>query len=197
MATTAIFSSLRRQRSPLLEAFLAPVDLTDVALVQTLATIFNDLVSKFSDKCFNFQRKNLRSLIRKIEAFLVLLDYLKDSTSTTKATSALASASSTLSSTALLCFKELYLLHYRSKILLHYLAKSSKLWLLLQNHSISGHFHDLNQEISTLFDVFPLKDVVELSDDVREHVELLQRQLRKRSRGDRCLWRVKNCVIMT
>ena len=177
MATAAIFSSLRRRRSPSLEAFLAPVDLTDVALVQTLAAISNDLVSKFSHKCFHFQRRNSRSLIRKIEVFLVLLDYLKDSTSTTK--SASASPSSTLPSTALLCFKELYLLLYRSKILLHYCAKSSKLWLLLQNHSISGHFHDLSQEISTLLDVFPLKDVVELSDDVREQVELLQRQARR------------------
>ena len=67
---------------------------------------------------------------------------------------------------------------YRSKILLDYCAQSSKLWLLLQNHSISGHFHDLNQEISTLLDVFPIKDVG-LSDDVREQVELLQKQARK------------------
>lgn len=167
MATAAIFSSLRRRRSPSLEAFLAPVDLTDVALVQTLATISAELVSKYSDKSFYFQRKNSRSLIRKIEVFLVLLDYLKDS------------ASANLPSTALLCFKELYLLLYRSKILLDYCAKSSKLWLLLQNHSISGHFHDLNQEISTLLDVFPLNDVVELSDDVKEQIELLQRQSRR------------------
>lgn len=33
MASAAIFSSLRRQRSPSLEAFLAPVDLTDVGLL--------------------------------------------------------------------------------------------------------------------------------------------------------------------
>ena len=98
MATAAIFSSLRRRRSPSLEAFLAPVDLTDVALVQTLAAISNDLISKFSDKCFHFQRKNSRSLIRKIKVFLVLLDFLKDLILTTKATSALASASSTLPS---------------------------------------------------------------------------------------------------
>ncbi|KAL2339230.1 hypothetical protein Fmac_013676 [Flemingia macrophylla] len=32
MASGAIFSSLRRRRSPMLEAFLAPVDLSDVAL---------------------------------------------------------------------------------------------------------------------------------------------------------------------
>ncbi|MBA0870648.1 hypothetical protein Goshw_015314, partial [Gossypium schwendimanii] len=53
-----------------------------------------------------------------------------------------------------------------------------KLWLLLQSHSIAGHFHDLNQEISTLLDVFPIKDL-NLSDDIKEQVELLQKQGRQ------------------
>ncbi|KAK9267376.1 hypothetical protein L1049_009801 [Liquidambar formosana] len=163
MATAAIFSSLRRRRSPSLEAFLAPVDLTDVALVQTLASVSVDLISSFSHKPLAFQRKNSRSLIRKIEVFVVLLEFLKESRSS-------------LPSTGILCFKELYLLLYRSKILLDYCSQSSKLWLLLQSHSISGHFHDLDQEISTLLDVFPLNEI-ELSEDVREQIELLQKQL--------------------
>ncbi|KAK7412486.1 hypothetical protein VNO78_03950 [Psophocarpus tetragonolobus] len=166
MASGAIFSSLRRRRSPTLEAFLAPVDLSDVALVQTLVSVANEIVSCFSKRCFFFQRKNSRSLIRRVEVFQLLLEYLRDSDS------------SCLPPTAVLCLKELYLLLYRSKILLDYCAQSGKLWLLLQNHSISGHFHDLNQEISTLLDVFPLKDVL-LSKDVREQVELLQRQSRR------------------
>ncbi|XP_004485933.1 U-box domain-containing protein 17 [Cicer arietinum] len=165
MASGAIFSSLRRRRSPTLEAFLAPVDLSDVALVQTLMAVANELVCCFSKRSFFFQRKNSRSLIRKVEVFQFLLEYLNDS-------------GSSLPPTALLCLKELYLLLYRSKILLDYCAQSSKLWLLLQNHSISGHFHDLNQEISTLLDVFPVKDVG-LSKDVREQVELLLNQSRR------------------
>jgi hypothetical protein len=152
-----------------LEAFLAPVDLSDVALVQTLVTVVNELVSCFSKRSFFFQRKNTRSLVRKVEVFQVLLEYLNDSGSC---------SGSGFPPTALLCLKELYLLLYRSKILLDYCAQSSKLWLLLQNHSISGHFHDLNQEISTLLDVFPVKDVG-LSKDVREQVELLLKQSRR------------------
>ena len=151
-----------------MEAFLAPVDLSDVALVQTLISVANEIVSCFSKRSFFFQRKNSRSLIRKVEVFQLLLEYLRDS----------QSGSSCLPPTAVLCLKELYLLLYRSKILLDYCAQSSKLWLLLQNHSISGHFHDLNQEISTLMDVFPVKDVL-LSKDVREQVELLQKQSRR------------------
>ncbi|KAI9198710.1 hypothetical protein LWI28_020980 [Acer negundo] len=165
MATAAIFSSLRRRRSPSLQAFLAPVDLTGVSLVQTLATISSELVSCFSSKNFHFQKKNSRSLLRRLEVFLVLLEFLRDT-------------DTSLPSTAMLCFKESYLVLYRCKILLDYCGQSSKLWLLLQNHSLSGHFHDLNQEISTLLDVFPVDDV-ELSEDVREQINLMQVQARK------------------
>ncbi|XP_050368119.1 U-box domain-containing protein 17 [Argentina anserina] len=167
MASAVIFSSLRRRRSPSLEAVLAPVDLSDVALVQTLVSVTAETVSSFSAKLFHFQRRNSRSLIRKVEVFLVLLECLNDS-----------SAAPALPWTAVICLKELYLLLYRSKILLDYCAQSSKLWLLLQNHPISGHFHDLNQEISTLLDVFPIEEV-ELGEDVREQIELLQRQARR------------------
>ncbi|CAF1709720.1 BnaC03g59040D [Brassica napus] len=173
MATAAIFSSLRRRRSPSLEAFLSPVDLSGFPLVQTLAAISTEIISSFSGTRFSFQRRNARSLIRKIEIFLVLFESLAESR-----WGSTPSSSSSSSSTALLCLKELYLLLYRSKILLDYCAHSSKLWLLLQTQSISGYFHDLNQEISTLLDVFPVNDL-NLSDDVREQIELLQSQSRR------------------
>ncbi|KAJ7947183.1 RING-type E3 ubiquitin transferase [Quillaja saponaria] len=138
MASSAIFSLLRRRRSPSLEAFLAPVDLTVVAMIKTLAAVSSELISCYSDRSFFFQRKNSRSLIRKVEVFLLLLEYLRD-------------AGTNLPSTAVLCLKELYLLMYRSKILLDYCAQSN---------------------------VFPIEDV-ELSEDVREQIELLQTQSRR------------------
>ncbi|GMP64463.1 hypothetical protein CsSME_00025729 [Camellia sinensis var. sinensis] len=111
MASAAIVSSLRRRRrSSSVEAFLAPVDLTKVALVETLALVSVELIASFPGRALPFQRKNSRSL--------------------------------------------------------------------LHSHSISGHFHDLNQEISTLLDVFPLNEL-NLSDDIREQIELLQKQSRK------------------
>ncbi|GMP77697.1 hypothetical protein CsSME_00033879 [Camellia sinensis var. sinensis] len=106
MASAAIVSSLRRRRLPLVEAFLAPVDLTEVALVETLALVSVKLIALFSGRALPFKRKNSRSLLR--------------------------------------------------------------------NHSISGHFHDFSQEISTLLDVFPLNEL-NLSDDIREQIELLQK----------------------
>ncbi|KAG2269874.1 hypothetical protein Bca4012_071987 [Brassica carinata] len=163
MATAAIFSSLRRRRSPSLEAFLAPVDLSGVAVVQTLASISSEVVSSSAATRLSFQRRNARSLLRKIEIFVVLFEFLAETRSPSSST------------TALLCLKEFYLLIYRSKILLEYVAQSSNLWLLLQNPSISGYFHDLSQEISTLLDVFPVSEL-DLSDDIREQIELLRRQ---------------------
>ncbi|XP_010248377.1 PREDICTED: U-box domain-containing protein 17-like [Nelumbo nucifera] len=164
MASAAIFSSLRRRRSPSLEAFLAPVHLSEVALVQALGIVANELMS-FSHHPHPFQKRNSRSLIRKIDVFVILFDYLRDS-------------GRSLPSSAILCLKELYLLIYRSKILLDYCSQSSRLWLLLQNSSISGHFHDLNQEISTILDVLPLKELG-LTQDIREQIELLSKQARR------------------
>ncbi|KAF9621821.1 hypothetical protein IFM89_028409 [Coptis chinensis] len=163
MASAAIVLSIRRRRPPSLEAFLAPVHLTDITLVQTLATVSSELISSFSDYSFAFQKRNSRSLIRKIEIFVILFEFLSDC------------GKFRLPKSALLCCKEMYLLLYRSKMLLDYCSQSSKLWLLLQNSSISGHFHDLNQEISTLLDVFPLREL-DLSQDVREQIELLRKQ---------------------
>jgi len=144
-----------------------PVDLSEVALLETLISVSGDVVSCFSDNRFPFQRRNSRALVGKVEIFRSMLECLRDSAD-----------GGVLNPTAALCLKELYLLLYRSKILLDYCARSSKLWLLLQNHCVSGHFHDLSQEFSTLLDVFPVGEIG-LSDDVREQAELLRRQSKR------------------
>ncbi|KAL7142564.1 hypothetical protein ABFS83_08G131800 [Erythranthe nasuta] len=169
MASAAVFSSLRKRRSPPLEAFLAPVHVSNAVVLETICAVSTELVSSFSGSSKPtpfFQVKNSRSLIRKIQVISVLLDAFRDV------------GSSETASTVSLCFKELYLLLHRSKILIDYVKGSSKLWLLLQNHSISGHFHDLNQEISTLFDVFPLGEI-DLPEDVKEQVLLLGKHSKK------------------
>lgn len=167
MASAAIFSSLRRRRSPSLEAFLAPVDLPSAAILEALCAISTELVSGQNNKtqCFH-QGKSCRTLIRKIQVISVVVDAFREV------------EFSQFTPTAFLCFKELYLLLYRSKILIDYVKESSKLWLLLQHHSISSHFHDLNQEISTLLDVFPVSEL-NLCEDVKEQVELLRKHSKK------------------
>ncbi|XP_073280637.1 U-box domain-containing protein 17-like [Primulina huaijiensis] len=168
MASAAMFSSLRRRTLPSMDAFLAPGDLSDASVIKDLRAICTELVSSFSGDCgFTpfFHGRNTRSLIRKVQDISVLLDAFDDV------------RFSKVSFTVFLCFKELYLLLYRAKILIDIVRGSSKLWLLLQNHSISGHFHDLNLDISTLLDIFPLSDT-NLSEDVKELVVLLREQTR-------------------
>lgn len=167
MASAAIFSSIRRRRSPSLEAFLTPVDLEEKALVQTLDMLGKDLLSCGLSRSLLFQRKNSRFLIRQIEVFGFLLEDLRDF------------GSERWSGSVGLCLKELHLLLYRSKILLDYCAQSSKLWLLLQNESVSSYFHDLNQEILTLLDVFPLREVA-VSEDLKEQLRLMKKQSRRK-----------------
>ncbi|GAA0151664.1 ubiquitin-protein ligase [Lithospermum erythrorhizon] len=173
MASAAIFASLRRRRMPSLETFLVPVDLTAADLIESLISLSSELISSFSYKTTSCQTKNARSLLRKIHVFSVLLDSLKEFLEVPNWLECRFSGS-----TLLVCLKELYLVLYRSKILLDYCSQSSKLWLLLQNCFISGHFHDLDQEICTLLDVLPVSDL-DLPYDVKEQVELLRKQSRK------------------
>ncbi|KAK1378540.1 RING-type E3 ubiquitin transferase [Heracleum sosnowskyi] len=165
MASAAIFSSLRRRIFPSVHALVAPVELTNSALLKTLTGLTSELTSSFSGLDLMFQRKNSRSLVRKIEVIHVFLESLSD-------------LGLNLPSSAILCLREMDIVLFRCKMLLDYCARSSGLWLLIQYLSLSGQFHDLNLEILTLFDVFPLREV-ELSDDVIEQVELLRKQCRR------------------
>ncbi|GAA0155410.1 ubiquitin-protein ligase [Lithospermum erythrorhizon] len=168
-------AALRRRRTPSLETFLTPVDLKASALHEALASLCFELLSSFSHINLSFQKRNFHALLRVINIFSILIESLKD-LSFMKMPS--CSDDDLLCSTVLLCLKEMYLVLYRSKILLDYCKRSSKLWLLLQNSIVSGHFNDLMQEIYTLLDVFPVSSL-ELNDDVKEQVELLRKQLRK------------------
>ncbi|XP_073143730.1 U-box domain-containing protein 17-like [Henckelia pumila] len=143
--------------------------LSNASLLETLCAFSTELVSAFSgetDAAPFFQRGNFRSLIRKIQVLSVMVDALREA------------AFLQVDPTVFLCLKELYLFLYRAKLLLDYVKGSSKLWLLFRNYAISGHFHDLNQEISILLDIFPLQEC-QLPVDVKEQVELLRKHSRK------------------
>lgn len=156
---------------PLAGAFFPPADLSDLALVRALAAVSADLAAS-GNLPVAFQRRNARSLVSAVKILSAIFESLGDaSTSRTQQQQNLPAAANT-------CFRELYILLYRSKILMDYCAHSSRLWLLLQNSHISGHFHDLTQEISTLLDVLPLREF-SLDEDLWEQIELLHRQARR------------------
>ncbi|ONK81960.1 uncharacterized protein A4U43_C01F34680 [Asparagus officinalis] len=168
MENAATFSGVRPRRSFSAGAFFAPSDLSDLALVQTLASFSRDLVTSHSSPVTSFplQRKNARSLVLRVRVLLSLFEFLVDSRSPAG-----------LPSSAKVCLKELYILIYRSRHLLDYCSEGSRLLVLLQNPQISANFHDLNQDVATILDVLPIGGLG-LGSDLREQVQLLQRQAR-------------------
>ena len=166
MATPTMFSSLRRRTSPSLEAFLAPNQVNESTILQTLTIISKELVLSFSDICVPCHMKNFQSLIRKIDIFVSVFEHFK------------GLGSGNFFFTAILCFKEMYITLSRTKMLLDYCSQSSRLWLLLQNSAISNHFLDLNKDILTFIEVLPFEEI-ELCEDVKELIELLKKQLRR------------------
>lgn len=167
MSRVSVFSPTRRRRSPSLEAFLAPPNLEEDGVMQTLEMLYTDLLSRNWSRSVLFQRRNSRFLIRQIEVFGFLLVDLRDRE--------MKRFGGGGGGAMRLCLNELHLLLCRSKILLDYCVHSSKLWLLLQNLSISSYFRDLNQEILTLLDVFPFGEI-ELCDDLKEQIRLMKLQ---------------------
>lgn len=170
MSGALVFSSLRRRKSPNSGAFFTPGDLRDLELIRTVEGIAGDLISWYGTPDASppfFQRRNIRSLIRKVGILLALLKFLGHGDGLLR-----------LPHSATTCLKELYIVIHRARILLDFCSQSSRLWLLLQNLQIAGHFHDLNVEIATILDVFPLGELG-LAGDVREQAELLHRQCRR------------------
>lgn len=166
MATPSVFSSLRRRASPSLEAFLPPNQVNESTILQTLAIISKELVLSISDIFVPCHRKNFQSFIRKIDIFVSLFEHCK------------VLGPGNFFFTSILCFKEMYITLSRTKMLLDYCSQSSRLWLLLQNSTISTHFLDLNKDILTFVEVFPLEEI-ELCEDVKELMELLKKQLKR------------------
>ena len=77
-----------------------------------------------------------------------------------------------------LCFEEMYLVLQRFKTIFEDCSNGSKMWLLMQNESISDNFHKLVADLSTVLDIFPAKEL-DLNDDVQELVFLIRKQCSK------------------
>ncbi|KAK8956114.1 U-box domain-containing protein 17 [Platanthera guangdongensis] len=146
-------------------AFFTPSGLSDEALLRLLVSVSENLVAKYSGLSWSTwpQRRNARSLIRRIQILLLFFQFLRE-------------CRKPIPILTVLCLKEFFIVVSRAEFLLDYCRQSGRLSLLLRNPMISGQFHDLGREISTLLDLLPL-DELELFSDVREHVELLRRHV--------------------
>ncbi|KAJ1686647.1 hypothetical protein LUZ63_018037 [Rhynchospora breviuscula] len=79
---------------------------------------------------------------------------------------------------ASLCLREIQLVLQRFKALLADCSARSRMRLLLQSDTVASEFHELNLELATLLDILPMSEL-EISDDVRDLVDLARRQSRR------------------
>ncbi|KAJ0502300.1 putative U box domain, armadillo-like helical, Zinc finger, RING/FYVE/PHD-type [Helianthus annuus] len=79
---------------------------------------------------------------------------------------------------AVLCFEELFILLHNVKTLIEDCKSTSKLWLLIQQQTVANKFYELTLELSTLIDIFPVKEM-NLCLDVEETVNLIRKQCSK------------------
>jgi len=152
-----------RKKRLTIGGFVTPVTLSPMCLVNALLVLAQEMSRCTKPQAC--QRKNTAGITRRIKVLSILFEVMKDSTVP-------------LPPSAVLCFNELYIMLQRTKIFLEDCSESSRVWLLMRGESIACKFHELNQDMATALDVLPLKllDVVE---DVREQVELVQRQVRR------------------
>ncbi|XP_062094737.1 U-box domain-containing protein 16 [Humulus lupulus] len=160
MAISAQAFPLRKRR-PSAGAFVSP-KLSGIDLLQSLLQLTKEIGSL---KPLQFLlRRNSLSIIRKSKLLAILFEEL------------LRAPMAFYSTSAVLCFEEMFIVLQRVKALIEDCSNgTSKMWLLVQNQSVANNFHELTLDLSTLLDIFPLKEI-DLSEDVEELVCLVRKQ---------------------
>lgn len=135
--------------------------LSDVELVQSLLQLSQEIASV---RPFQYLLRSCSlSVARKVNLLAVLFEEL------------LRKRAGYCSPSAVLCFEEMYILLQRIKTLIEDCSNGSKMWLLLQVELVSDSFRELNADLTTSLDVFPVGEA-ELGDDVEELVDLIKNQ---------------------
>lgn len=154
-----------RKRRPSAGAFVSPKLISEDNLVESLLLLTKE-ISSLQPLQF-LLRRNSSSMIRKAKLLAILFEELLRGP---------VVASPTLFSTsAVLCFEEMFIVLHRIKALLEDVSNGSRMCILMQNSSISNSFHELTADLSTLLDIFPAREIG-LSDDVEELVWLVRKQ---------------------
>uniref|UniRef100_A0A0D6QWD0 RING-type E3 ubiquitin transferase n=1 Tax=Araucaria cunninghamii TaxID=56994 RepID=A0A0D6QWD0_ARACU len=161
MALPSIFPVRMRRVS--IGAFIPPVTFSSISLVNALVLLAQDIAR--CPKPRVSQSRNAAVITRRIKALAVLFEVVKESTQP-------------LPPSAVLSFNELYIMLQRTKLLLQDCNEGSRFWLLMQGESLACQLLELTQDMATALDVLPLK-LLDVSEDVREQVELVHRQARR------------------
>eukprot|EP01018_Ginkgo_biloba_P011668 Gb_10871 [translate_table: standard] len=156
-------SAVRKRRGSTRGAFMSPVNLSPTALVKALVNLAHQVSG--CHKLKTWQRRNAGVITRRIKVLSLLFDEIGES-------------QITLPASASLCFRELHIILQRTQCLLDECNYGSCVWLLMQTELMSNQFHELTQDMATALDVLPLRQM-EVSDEVREQVQLVHRQARR------------------
>ncbi|KAL5709872.1 hypothetical protein ACHQM5_020505 [Ranunculus cassubicifolius] len=158
MAVPQVFPPRKRRPSP--EAFISP-NFSDIKLVQSLLLLSKEISCLKSDGFI--LRRCSTSMITKSKFLSIIFEEI------------LQKRIVLLSPSVVLCFEEIHIVLQRIKTLLEDCSNGSKMWLLMQNESISNSFHELMVDLSTLMDIFPLEEF-DLNEDVKDMVLLIRKQ---------------------
>ncbi|XWS35399.1 hypothetical protein CRYUN_Cryun21dG0123000 [Craigia yunnanensis] len=150
-----------RKRRPSAGSFISP-KLTDLNLVQSLLSLSQEISSLKPLQCL--LKRNTLSTINKSKLLAILFDEMLRNP-----------VCHFFSPSTLLCFEEMYIVLQRIKTLIEDCSNGSKMWLLMQIQPLAYSFHELTLELSTLLDIFPVKEV-DLSQDVEELIVLVRKQ---------------------
>ncbi|KAF7829369.1 U-box domain-containing protein 19-like [Senna tora] len=140
-------------------------DISIPTLLTSLLTLSRSICN-FKSKFFPCNKKNARKGIRMIEALEIFLEDIRD-------------RQWILPNHVVLSLSELHLTFQKLQFLLQDCTREGyKLWMLMESDRIATHFHILSKSVATALDVFPF-DSVNVSMEVKEHIELLVKQARK------------------
>eukprot|EP01018_Ginkgo_biloba_P004766 Gb_08792 [translate_table: standard] len=140
-----------------------PANISPTSLVQSLLLSAHEVGSMEKPKLL--QIHNATSITRRIKLLSVLFEEIKDT-------------GIPLPPSAMLCFRELFITMQRVKLMVDNCRNRSCIWNLMENEAISHRFHELSGEMVKALDILPLR-LLDVSDDVREQVDLVHKQARK------------------
>ncbi|KAK7260146.1 hypothetical protein RIF29_25946 [Crotalaria pallida] len=153
-----------RKRRPSAESLISS-KLTDLNLLHSLLHITNQISSlNITTNNMFLLKRNSSSVVHKAKLLTVLFeDLIRISTPPI------------CSHSIILCFEEMYIVLDRIKSLIQDFSNGSKFSLLMQIETVADTFHKLTGELSTILDIFPVRELG-LNDDVRELVVLVRKQ---------------------
>ncbi|CAM8922174.1 unnamed protein product [Rhodiola kirilowii] len=140
--------------------------ISQATLLDSLITHANKICS-YKNQAITSNKRNARECIRFVA---ILLDALEE----------FNEGGVDLPNSVVLGLSEMHFAFQKMAYLLEDCVREGcRLWMLMKSEVVAGYFRVLARSIATALDVMPLDDLVDLSAEVKETVELVMRQARR------------------